>query len=230
MAKMIFVLQRRAGLTREQALAQWSGEQHVAIVGKLPGLTRYVQNHVGSAPAEPVCDGIGELWFATDDLMNQALNSPEMAAAVEDAKRFLDMERTGMILVQEKILVGLAAHPPATGGNMRVTGMSGDHADAHLAHLSGLAGPGVPDATALTVRRGTPRRRCHPGPDNAPSTQMTLIWATSVLIALQPTSALEITAGTRFAFYPGPWPVRGSAGPRPASRPRRFPDDGQPRV
>ena len=76
------------------------------------GLTRYVQNHVGSAPAEPVCDGIGELWFATDDLMNEALNSPEMAAAVEDAKRFLDMERTGMILVQEKILVGLSALTP----------------------------------------------------------------------------------------------------------------------
>ena len=92
MAKVIFVLQRRAGLTREQALAQWSGEQHVAIVGKLPGLTRYVQNHVGSAPAEPVCDGIGELWFPNDELMNAALSSPEMAAAVEDAKRFLDME------------------------------------------------------------------------------------------------------------------------------------------
>ena len=38
--------------------------------------------------------------------MNEALNSPEMAAAVEDAKRFLDMERTSMILVQEKILIG----------------------------------------------------------------------------------------------------------------------------
>ena len=61
MAKVIFVLQRRAGLTREQALAQWSGEQHAAIVGKLPGLTRYIQNHVDAAPAEPVCDGIGEL-------------------------------------------------------------------------------------------------------------------------------------------------------------------------
>src|ERR1700740_286261 len=102
MAKVIFVLQRRAGLTREQALAQWSGEQHLTIVGKLPGLTRYIQNHVDPTPAEPVCDGIG-------DLMNEALNSPEMAAAVEDAKRFLDMERTGMILVQEKILVGLSA-------------------------------------------------------------------------------------------------------------------------
>ena len=120
MAKMIFVLQRRAGLTREQALAQWSGEQHVAIVGKLPGLTRYIQNHVDSAPAEPVCDGIGELWFATDDLMNEALNSPEMAAAVQDAKRFLDMERTGMILVQEKILIGLSAYTPTTRGYMRV--------------------------------------------------------------------------------------------------------------
>ena len=114
MAKVIFVLQRRAGLTREQALAHWSGEQHAAIVGKLPGLTRYVQNHVGSAPAEPVCDGIGELWFATGDLLNQALNSPEMAAAVQDAKRFLDMERTGMILVQEKILIGLSALTLAT--------------------------------------------------------------------------------------------------------------------
>src|ERR1700749_857138 len=109
MAKGIFVLQRRAGLTREQALEHWSGEQHAAIVGKLPGLTRYIQNHVDAAPAEPVCDGIGELWFATDDLMNEALNSPEMTAAVEDAKRFLDMERTGMILVQEKILIGLSA-------------------------------------------------------------------------------------------------------------------------
>src|ERR1700749_4615066 len=114
MAKGIFVLQRRAGLTREQALEHWSGEQHAAIVGKLPGLTRYIQNHVDAAPAEPVCDGIGELWFATDDLMNEALNSPEMAAAVEDAKRFLDMERTSMILVQEKTLVGLTAltHDP----------------------------------------------------------------------------------------------------------------------
>lgn len=105
MAKVIFVLQRRADLSREQCLAQWSGEQHVAIVGKVPGLTRWVQNHVNSAPADLVCDGIGELWFASDELMNAALNSPEMAAAVEDARRFLDMERTGMIIVEEKTLV-----------------------------------------------------------------------------------------------------------------------------
>ena len=38
--------------------------------------------------------------------MNAALSSPEMAAAVEDARRFLDMERTGMVLVEEKTLAG----------------------------------------------------------------------------------------------------------------------------
>jgi uncharacterized protein (TIGR02118 family) len=107
MAKVIFVLQRRADLTREQSLSQWSGEQHAAIVRKVPGLARWVQNHVSSASADPVCDGIGELWFPSDEQMNAALNSPEMAEAVEDAKRFLDMERTGMILVEEKTLAGL---------------------------------------------------------------------------------------------------------------------------
>jgi uncharacterized protein (TIGR02118 family) len=159
MAKVIFVLQRRAGLTREQALAHWSGEQHAAIVGKLPGLTRYVQNHVSSAPAEPVCDGIGELWFATDHLMNQALNSPEMAAAVEDAKRFLDMERTGMILVQEKILVGLSA-PPAT--------------------------PDDADATTLIVRRARHAVVAILARTMHPAHRPALIWAASLLIALQP--------------------------------------------
>ena len=73
--------------------------------------------------------------------MNEALNSPEMAAAVEDAKRFLDMERTGMILVQEKILAGLSALTPTTGGYIGVIGRLDDHADGHLAHLFG---PGRP--------------------------------------------------------------------------------------
>jgi uncharacterized protein (TIGR02118 family) len=173
-AKVIFVLQRRAGLTREQALAQWSGEQHVAIVGKLPGLTRYIQNHVDSAPAEPVCDGIGELWFATDDLMNEALNSPEMAAAVEDAKRFLDMERTSMILVQEKILAGLSALTPATRGYMPVIGMPGDHADSHHAHMLRADKPRRRGRHRAYRPVGTPRRRCHLGADNAPSIQINL--------------------------------------------------------
>jgi len=106
MAKVIFVLHRRADLTPEQSLAEWSGERHTAIVKELPGLTRWVQNHVVSAPGEPICDGIGELWFESDEVMDRVLSSPEMGAAVEDARNFLDMEKTGLIVVEEQTVVG----------------------------------------------------------------------------------------------------------------------------
>lgn len=106
MSKVIFVLHRRPDLTREQCLDHWSGERHTSIVRKLPGLTRWVQNRVTSAPGEPICDGVGELWFESDEAMQQALDSPEMQAAVEDAKSFLDMERTGLLIVEERTVVG----------------------------------------------------------------------------------------------------------------------------
>ena len=38
----------------------------------------------------------------------------------------------------------------------------------------GLAGLDVADATTLIARRGTPRCRCHPRADNAPSAQISL--------------------------------------------------------
>jgi uncharacterized protein (TIGR02118 family) len=106
MAKVIFVLQRKSGMTREECLDYWSGAQHTSIVRKLPGLTRWVQNHVVSAPAEPAAyDGVGELSFESDEVMQAALNSPEMAAAVEDAQNFLDIDKTGQVIVEEKTVV-----------------------------------------------------------------------------------------------------------------------------
>jgi len=106
MAKVIFVVQRRADTTREQCLQAWAGEQHTSIVEKLPGLRAWRQNHVVSAPGESICDGIGELWFESQEVMEAALQSPEMAAAVEDATSFLDMQRTGMVIVEENMIVG----------------------------------------------------------------------------------------------------------------------------
>lgn len=101
-AKVIFVLQRRADITREQCLEYWSGQHHTQLVSQVPGLTGWRQNHVVSAPGEPVCDGIGELWFESDEALEKGLGSPQMAAAVEDAKNFLDMDRTGLVIVDEK--------------------------------------------------------------------------------------------------------------------------------
>ncbi len=106
MNKVIFVLHRRPGLSRAECLEEWASERHTSVVGKLPGLTKWIQNHVTSAPGEPICDGVGEFWFESEEAMNAALNSPEMGAAVDDAESFLDMERTGMIIVDERTIIG----------------------------------------------------------------------------------------------------------------------------
>jgi uncharacterized protein (TIGR02118 family) len=103
--KLLFVVFKRADVGHNQCLAQWHGEKHTALVRQLPGLVRWVQNHVASVPHENAPDGIGELWFSSADALTQAMSSPEMAAAVEDAKSFLDMERTYALVVDEKVVV-----------------------------------------------------------------------------------------------------------------------------
>lgn len=104
--KVVFVLFRKAGLTHEQCLPQWKGEQHTAIVRMIPGLKKWVQNRAIAVPNEAAADGIGELWFDSTAALEQAMNSPQMAIAVEDAKRFLDMERTYALVVDEKTVFG----------------------------------------------------------------------------------------------------------------------------
>src|SRR5689334_11789718 len=124
MAKVIFVLQRKPGMTRQECSRTWGGDQHTSTVSKIPGLTRWVQNHVISAPGDPVCDGIGELWFDSDEVMNSALGSPQMAAAVEDARTFLDMDNTGLVIVEERPIMARghdrAAGSPAPDKEMKI--------------------------------------------------------------------------------------------------------------
>ena len=105
MAKLIFILHRRADQTREQCYEQWSGQQHTSIVRSVPGLRRWVQNRVTTTSNGSACDGIGELWFDSPAALEQALKSSEMAVAAEDAQRFLDMERTAMVIVAEDTII-----------------------------------------------------------------------------------------------------------------------------
>jgi uncharacterized protein (TIGR02118 family) len=107
MNKIIFVIRRREGITLEEFLREWSSERHVSIVRAVPGLTRWVQNHVVPDPeqGEPFCDGIGELWFESAEAVPQALLSQEFAAAVEDAQSFVDFDTTALLVVNEKATV-----------------------------------------------------------------------------------------------------------------------------
>src|SRR5215831_3006059 len=119
MPKVIFILQRKAGTTREACLKYWEGEQHTSIIRTIPGLAKWVQNHVISAPGEPACDGVGEMWFESDEAMQSALTSPTMAAAVEDKERTAvrRWKRTGGPLCEPVAGSGAAdraGHAPAS--------------------------------------------------------------------------------------------------------------------
>lgn len=103
MAKLIFLLRRKSGTTREQCLSYWAGGTHTALVEKLPGLQKWVQN---AGPGSADCDGIGELWFASDEAAQAALASTEMAQVLENSKIFLDMDRTSVVTVSETALIG----------------------------------------------------------------------------------------------------------------------------
>jgi uncharacterized protein (TIGR02118 family) len=103
---VLFVLFRRADVSHEHVLAEWSGPRHTAIVRQVPGLKKWVQNHVVEVPNESAADGIGELWFDSEDAMQRAMSSPQMVKAVEDANQFLDMEKTYALVVHEKTVMG----------------------------------------------------------------------------------------------------------------------------
>ena len=104
--KVLFVWFRRRDLTHDQALVDWTGEGHRSAVKKIPGLKKWIQNIPAELPNATSADGIGELWFDTVETMQQGMASAEMAAAVEDGKRFADMERTYVLVVDEQTVVG----------------------------------------------------------------------------------------------------------------------------
>jgi uncharacterized protein (TIGR02118 family) len=104
--KLIFICHKRPELTAQQFANEWASARHAAIVEQIPGLTRYVHNYVVSSDRAGAPDGIGELWFDTDEALEKGANSPEMGAAVEDAKGFLDMDRTYAVPASEATILG----------------------------------------------------------------------------------------------------------------------------
>ncbi len=102
MVKVIFFAFAKEGMTREQALAEAGGELHISFMKKLPGLRRWVVNHPISEVPEPGPDWVSELWFDDKDAADACISSPEMAADLEDGKRFADVDKSYAVFVEEK--------------------------------------------------------------------------------------------------------------------------------
>jgi len=102
MFKVMFFLYRRGDLRAEE-FQRYSRDVHMPLVRRVPGLERYVVNHVVANPtgAENACDAVAELSFASAEAFQAALGSSEGQAALADQANYLDTSRSHALVVDE---------------------------------------------------------------------------------------------------------------------------------
>src|SRR5258708_2028640 len=110
MIKTVGLLTRKSDFTHEQFVKHWVGT-HAPLAHKVPGLRRYVQNHIRGertrADIEATAveiDGIAELWFDDQAALETASRTPEMKALHADGALFIGRIRS--YIVEEKVIVG----------------------------------------------------------------------------------------------------------------------------
>jgi uncharacterized protein (TIGR02118 family) len=123
MIKVVFMIRRREGMTREEFQRHWRGE-HAELVKRHAALLRvrrYVQTHARDTDLDDVLarsrgsephqyDGLAELWWdSIDDLVRAATSEEGQAAQqalLEDERRFIDLANSPIWLGEEIAVVG----------------------------------------------------------------------------------------------------------------------------
>src|SRR5947207_2941358 len=110
MIKSLSLLTRRPELSHEQFMKHWV-EIHAPLAHSVPGIRRYVQNHIKAERTRPdvpalevAIDGVAELWFDDQAAMDAVMRSPEMKALHADGALFIGRIRS--YLVEELAVIG----------------------------------------------------------------------------------------------------------------------------
>ena len=95
MIKVIALLKRKPGLSRDEFARRWLDE-HVKLSSQLPGLRGYRINiatdyQPEGTGAEPLYDGTAELWWDSFEAMDASFASEIGVAAGADADSFCDV-------------------------------------------------------------------------------------------------------------------------------------------
>ena len=105
MSAVTFVLNEKPGMDRGGALRYWR-ETHGPMVGEVPGVRRYVQQHaVGAPEGEPPFLGVASLYFDDQAAFATAAASDEFSAAVADVGDFADT-RLATAVTEDVVIVG----------------------------------------------------------------------------------------------------------------------------
>ena len=109
MIKSLGLLTRKPELTHEQFVKHWL-EIHAPLAHAVPGVRRYVQNHIIEERTRPdiptteaAIDGIAELWFDDRAAMNLANASPEAKRLHDDGALFIGHIKS--FVIEEKTII-----------------------------------------------------------------------------------------------------------------------------
>jgi uncharacterized protein (TIGR02118 family) len=104
--KTVIFFRRRPGMSLAAFQEHWR-TAHAALIVRLPGIRRYVQNHVLPAQAggaEPAFDAVAESSFDDTQAMKTLAKSPEYAAVLADEPNFIDRATMGSVITEEHVL------------------------------------------------------------------------------------------------------------------------------
>lgn len=113
MIKMIVLLKRKAGLTRDQFIARYEGGHAKLAEKHLTNAVRYVRRYLEPLPElftgdtiEPEHDVITEVWFENQEqyeIAMKRLAQPEVVAEiVEDEETLFERDKHRVFMVDER--------------------------------------------------------------------------------------------------------------------------------
>jgi len=104
MLKFMVVLYRRPDVVPAKFHANLRNE-HGPMAERIPGLRRYVQNHVAPDPSRthPGWDAVVELYWDDWSAMEAGWRSPEGQRATKHLAEFADLSRSTWSVVNEEV-------------------------------------------------------------------------------------------------------------------------------
>lgn len=106
MVKIVIFFKRKPGMSVEAFQQHWR-TTHADIIVKLPGIRRYVQNHVLASAyrkGEPAFDAVAESTFDDTQAMKALARSPDYAKVLADEPNFIDGATMDSIITDEHVV------------------------------------------------------------------------------------------------------------------------------
>jgi uncharacterized protein (TIGR02118 family) len=104
--KIIIFFKRKPGMSVEAFQEHWR-TTHADIIVRLPGIRRYVQNHILASAyrkGEPPFDAVAESSFDSTEAMKSLPGTREYQAVLDDEPNFIDRSTEGSIITEEHVV------------------------------------------------------------------------------------------------------------------------------